>query len=154
MAPANPKSCPVCGSPDRACGAHAGTEPTPVDAGFDGPGTPTPVATVLADVVINGQRTTIRTTVDEAEAHGWPIVGVTAAGQARGVALHKARTVASAGTKAVAASKPDPTPLSSRDPVELYRLAQELDLRGRSKLKGDAAALAAALEAELEKSRQ
>lgn len=66
--------CPVCGSPDRACGGggHASSEPIPVD--LPGPGHPTRPATVKAAARVNGIDTIFMTTPEEAEARGWTII--------------------------------------------------------------------------------
>lgn len=70
-------ACPVCGSPDRACGGHghAGTDPVPVDAPYYAKGTPrTGSAKVKARAVVNGMPTIFITTPEKAEANGWEVI--------------------------------------------------------------------------------
>lgn len=65
------RTCPVCGSPDRACGAHASNEPVPIDAPASAPGQPAGPATIQARARINNVDTIILTTPEEAARRGW-----------------------------------------------------------------------------------
>lgn len=73
------QACPVCGSPDRACGGHGpSAEVVPVDAGLSGKGKPRGPATIMARARVNGVETIFKTTPEEAERRGWTPIGAEA----------------------------------------------------------------------------
>lgn len=138
------RRCPICGSPDGACGgAHATTEPTPVDSPIYAKGTRTMPVDVVARRVINGYTTEVLANSEQAEAEGWPIVR-----RLDGKPYHKKRPKPEAPapvepeTEADDAQEDEPTPeksargdyLASLTKSELYDIAKDLDVDGRSTL--------------------
>lgn len=124
-------ACPVCGKADRACGTSH-PEVNIVDLPE---GTMAQPATHLATAVINGQTVTIRTDLATAKARGWTIIGPWGA-----AAFHKARGVEPAAPAGVTGT----IGLEAMSRAELYTIAQELDIAGRSTMDRDQLAAAIA----------
>lgn len=151
------RRCPVCGSPDGACGgAHASNEPTPVDAPIYAKGTrPMPVDAVIRKT-INGQTADVLGTIAEAEAEGLEVVR-----RLDGKPYHKKRpkpeppAPVEPDTESGDADEDEDTPensargdyLASLTKPALYDLAKDLDIDGRSNMGRDEL-IAAILEAE------